>query len=79
LYTTDAKGNKFIDADKPINRNEATKIMMLAYNKIYPQAATTGNYISVLRDITNANDQYYSYIRQAEKLGFISGIPQASG
>lgn len=78
LYTTDRNGNKFLDPDKPINRYEATKIMMLAYNKIQ-QAPTTFTKPTVLGDVLNVNDPYYTYIRQAEVLGFISGVPQENG
>jgi hypothetical protein len=41
--------------------------MMLAYNKIYPQGVNT-NGTSVMGDVINPNDPYYSYIRQAEVL-----------
>jgi hypothetical protein len=30
-------------------------------------------------DIVNPNDPYYSYVRQAEVLGFISGVPKENG
>jgi hypothetical protein len=41
--------------------------MMLAYRKIYPQTINI-NGQSVMGDIVNPNDPYYSYIRQAEAL-----------
>lgn len=78
LYTTDKDGKKFFSPDKPINRYEAIKVIMLAYKKINKQS-TTINKPSVLSDITNANDPYYAFVKEAEALWFISGAPQANG
>lgn len=78
LYTTDKDGNKFFNPDKPINRYEAIKVIMLAYKKINKQSINT-NKPSVLSDIVNSNDPYYSYVREAETLWFISGSPQTNG
>lgn len=78
LYTTDKDGNKFFNPDKPINRYEAIKVIMLAYKKINKQSINTSK-PSVLSDIVNSNDPYYSYIREAEALWFISGSPQTNG
>ncbi len=78
LYTTDKNGNKYLDPDRAITRYEAIKVIMLAYNKIqqwYPSIIWS----SVLGDIINTNDPYYSYVRQAEVLWFISGVPQING
>jgi len=71
LYTTDKKGNKYLKPDQAITRYEAIKVIMLAYNKI-KQSATAINGRSVLGDVINPNDPYYSYVREAEVLGFIS-------
>lgn len=78
LYTTDAEGNRYLDGDRPITRYEAIKVMMLAYNKIYPQGINTSG-PSVMGDVINSNDPYYRYIREAEVLWFISGVPQGNG
>lgn len=78
LYITDKNGNKFFDPDKPINRYEAIKVIMLAYKKINMQSIQT-NKPTVLSDIVNPNDPYYNYVREAEALWFVSGIPQSNG
>ncbi len=78
LYTTDKNGNKFFSPDKPINRYEAIKVIMLAYKKINIQSIST-NKPTIFGDLTNTNDPYYSYIREAEALWFVSGVPQTGG
>lgn len=78
LYTTDKKGNKYLNPDQAITRYEAIKVIMLAYNKIQ-QGSISIVGSSVLGDIINPNDPYYSYVRQAELLWFISGVPQNNG
>jgi len=78
LYTTDKNGKKFFSPDKSINRYEAIKVIMLAYKKINKQSINT-NKPSVLSDIINANDAYYAFVREAEALWFVSGIPQTGG
>lgn len=78
LYTTDKDGKKYLNPDEHITRYEAIKIMMLAYNKI-TQSMTNVSGPSVMGDIVNPNDPYYSYVRQAEVLWFISGVPQKNG
>lgn len=78
LYTTNKKGNKYLFPDQAITRYEAIKVIMLAYNKI-KQSATSINGRSVLGDIINPSDPYYSYVRQAEALWFISWVPQSNG
>ncbi len=78
LYTTDDDGNRYIDADKLITRYEAIKIMMLTYKQLYLHRIDTDG-PSVMGDVINTDDPYYSYIREAEELGFISGVPQADG
>lgn len=68
----------YLDPDKAISRYEAIKIMMLAYNRISQSMIDTSK-PSVMGDIVDANNPYYSYVRQAEVLGFISGVPKANG
>jgi len=77
LYTTDKNGNRFFDPDKQITRYEAIKVIMLAYKKIHKQSINTAK-PSVLSDIVNSNDPYYSYVREAEALWFVSGFPQSN-
>jgi len=67
LYTTDKDGKKYIKPNEYITRYEAIKIMMLAYNKI-TQSMINLSGSSVMGDIVNPNDPYYSYVRQAEVL-----------
>jgi hypothetical protein len=57
----------YLDPDKAINRYEAIKIMMLAYNKIN-QSVVDISQPSVMGDVIDANNPYYSYVRQAEAL-----------
>lgn len=78
LYTTDKYGNRYLNPDQAITRYEAIKIMMLAYNKI-SQSMANITWPSVMGDVINPDDPYYSYVRQAEVLGFISGVPQKDG
>lgn len=78
LYTTDRQGNLYLNPDKEITRYEAIKVIMLAYNKIQQQYPSIV-WSSVLGDIINPNDPYYSYVRQAEMLWFISWVPQVNG
>jgi len=67
LYTTDKNGNKYLSPDKSITRYEGIKIIMLAYAKLQQSAIETMG-SSVLGDVINPNDPYYSYVRQAETL-----------
>jgi len=78
LYTTDTDGNRYLDPDQAITRYEAIKIMMLAYNKI-SQSIVDISQPSVMGDVIDTNNPYYNYVRQAEVLGFIWGVPQADG
>lgn len=70
-------GKMYLDPDKAISRYEAIKIMMLAYNKI-SQSMVDISQPSVMGDVVDANNPYYSYVRQAETLWFISGVPKAN-
>jgi len=67
LYNTDKDGKKYLDPDKAISRYEAIKIMMLAYNKI-SQSLVDISKPSVMGDIIDSSNPYYSYVRQAETL-----------
>ncbi len=78
LYTTDKDGNRYLNPDEFITRYEAIKIMMLAYNKI-SQSMANIDWASVMGDVVDSNNPYYSYVRQAEVLGFISWVPQDNG
>jgi len=51
---------------------------MLAYNKI-SQSLVDISKPSVMGDIIDSSNPYYSYVRQAETLWFISGVPKANG
>jgi hypothetical protein len=64
---TDSNGNKTLNPDKNITRYEAIKVMMLAYNSIqHSDIYFSGS--SVMGDIINKDNPYYTYIRQAEAL-----------
>lgn len=78
LYTTDRQGNMYLNPDKEITRYEAIKVIMLAYNKMQQWSASIV-WSSVLGDVINPNDPYYSYVRQAEALWFVSWVPQTNG
>lgn len=67
LFTTDKDGKRLLNPDQKMTRYEAIKVMMLAYNKINkPLTSLTGS--SVMGDVIDKNNPYYSYIRQAEIL-----------
>lgn len=75
---TSKDGKQYLQPDKEITRYEAIKLMMLAYDMIdKSKVALTGT--SVMGDVIDANSPYYQYIRKAEILGFISGVPQKNG
>ena len=52
--------------------------MMTAYNQIHKQSIAI-SWSSVLWDIIDKNNPYYTAIRQAEVLWFISWVPQKNG
>lgn len=66
LYTI-KDGKMYLDPDKSITRYEAIKVMMLAHNKI-SQSMVDISKPSVMGDVVDANNPYYSYVRQAEML-----------
>jgi len=69
---------KYIDPDTAMTRYEAIRIMMIAYQKIDTRiiAITTR---SLMGDVIDKNNPYYSYIRNAETLWFISWVPKIDG
>ncbi|MBP7841682.1 S-layer homology domain-containing protein [Patescibacteria group bacterium] len=71
-------GKQYLSPDAEITRYEAIKIMMLAYDMIDKTKISLAG-VSVMGDVVDANNPYYQYIRKAEVLGFISGIPQTNG
>lgn len=52
--------------------------MMLAYDMIDKEKVSLAG-TSVMGDVIDPSNPYYQYIRKAEVLGFISGIPQTNG
>lgn len=78
LIDTDKDGNRYFHPDQPMQRYEAIKAIMLAYKKINPADINIA-WQSVMGDVIDKNNPYYKYIRAAEVLWFISGIPQQNG
>lgn len=70
--------NKYISPDISMTRYEAIRVMMSAYNAINQEDVDI-QWRSTLWDVIDTSNPYYKYIRQAEMLWFITGVPQSNG
>lgn len=76
LYQSNAS-NLYLSPDLYVSRNDIVKKIIEVYTTINNGQVPLNSWTN-LSDIS-PSDPYYSYIRQAESLGFIEGFPQADG
>lgn len=74
LYQSNAS-NLYLSPDLYVSRNDIVKKIIEVYTTINNGQVPLNSWTN-LSDIS-PSDPYYSYIRQAESLGFIEGFPQA--
>jgi len=77
LYTTDVS-KKYLSPTVWMTRYEATKAIVIAYEKIYGPILTQGTSISKIIDVSST-DPYYTYVRKAEIAWLVQGYLQTNG
>lgn len=72
-------GQRYLYPDAPATRYEVIWTIMKAYNIINDQKIDVQEWSSVLGDVIDKSNPYYTSVRQAETLWFVSWIPQVDG
>jgi hypothetical protein len=76
LYTSSLQ-KMFLKPNEYVTRNDIVKKIIETYNLIHNGEVALNGWTHLI-DIT-PSDPYYDYIRQAESIGFIHGIPHNDG
>lgn len=79
LYTTTKEGKNQLSPTKNMTRYEATKAIVIAYEKIQKSSiAVPSGSVSKITDVKPSNP-YYTYIRKAEIANLVQWYPQKNG